>query len=205
MAEEKETLTKEEKKKAKKDVKKGLKSMGKAAGGLLAEFKAFISKGNVVDMAIGVVIGAAFSAIITAVVNGIIMPIITLAVPSGGIDGLVTVLNHSAALVQGTPEANRTVISYWGNQYYADTVNVINWGAIINAVIYFLAVALILFIILKVFTTLKAQREKLEAIKLEKHYEKHPEDRPVVKEEVKGPTQEELLQQILDELKSKKK
>lgn len=67
------------------------KKNGKAKGkGLWAEFKAFISKGSVLDMAVGVVIGGAFSAIVTAAVN-ILLSVCTWAVP-GGLKGLVTVL-----------------------------------------------------------------------------------------------------------------
>ncbi len=65
-------------------------SMKKSVRGLWAEFKAFISKGSVLDMAVGVVIGGAFSAIVTAAVN-ILLSICTWAVP-GGLKGLVTVL-----------------------------------------------------------------------------------------------------------------
>ena len=59
-------------------------------GGLWSEFKAFISRGNVLDMAVGVVIGGAFSAIVTAVVN-ILLSVCTWGVP-GGLNGLITVL-----------------------------------------------------------------------------------------------------------------
>lgn len=58
--------------------------------GLIAEFKAFISRGNVLDMAVGVIIGGAFNAIVTSVVN-ILLSLATWAVP-GGLKGLVTVL-----------------------------------------------------------------------------------------------------------------
>lgn len=74
-------------KKEKKEKGKKLKNKGK---GIWAEFKAFISKGSVLDLAVGVVIGGAFSAIVTATVN-ILLSVCTWAVP-GGIKGLVTVL-----------------------------------------------------------------------------------------------------------------
>lgn len=74
-------------KKEKKEKGKKLKNKGK---GIWAEFKAFISKGSVLDLAVGVVIGGAFSAIVTATVN-ILLSICTWGVP-GGIKGLVTVL-----------------------------------------------------------------------------------------------------------------
>ena len=70
--------------------------MGKIKS-FFSDFKSFITKGNILSMAVGVVIGAAFSAIVNAVVNNILMPIVTLAVP-GGLEGFVTVLNPDKAL-----------------------------------------------------------------------------------------------------------
>ena len=74
-----------------KEEKRELKKQRKAAGeGLVNDFKKFITRGNVLDMAVGVIIGGAFNAIVTAFVN-ILMSICTWRVP-GGIKGLVTVL-----------------------------------------------------------------------------------------------------------------
>ena len=74
-----------------KEEKKALRAKKKAESkGLVAEFKAFIARGNVLDMAVGVIIGAAFNAIVTAFVN-ILMSICTWRLP-GGIKGLVTIL-----------------------------------------------------------------------------------------------------------------
>lgn len=58
---------------------------------LLKEFKAFITKGNVVDLAVGMIIGAAFTAIVTALVNNIFKPLIN-AIPMGDLQGLITML-----------------------------------------------------------------------------------------------------------------
>lgn len=58
---------------------------------LLKEFKAFITKGNVVDLAVGMIIGAAFTAIVTALVNSIFKPLIN-AIPMGDLQGLITML-----------------------------------------------------------------------------------------------------------------
>lgn len=169
---------------------------------LFEEFKKFISKGNVVDMAIGVIIGSAFSAIVTALVQKVLMPIITWAIPTGGMDGLVTILNGSKALA--TSETTN-VIYYWGVAYDKDIVNVINWGAVINAIIYFLAVALLLFTILKVFTFLKNKREAFKKAEEEKYYQKHPEERPKPVEPGKPqPTELEVLLEIRDALKETK-
>ena len=166
---------------------------------LFEEFKKFISKGNVVDMAIGVIIGSAVSAIVTALVQKVLMPIITWAIPTGGMDGLVTVLNGSKALA--TSETTN-VIYYWGVAYDKDIVNVINWGAVINAIIYFLAVALLLFTILKVFTFLKNKREAFKKAEEEKYYQKHPEERPKPVDPGKPqPTELQVILEIRDALK----
>lgn len=161
------------------------------------EFKAFISKGSIMDLAVGVVIGGAFTAIITAMVQGILMPIITLAVP-GGIEGFVTVLNPQEA----TATADTVnVISYYGVNYNADIVNVIKWGTFINAVIYFLIVAFILFVILKVVKYLEKKAKALEA-KLQPEEEAPapaPAPAPVIPEDIL------LLREIRDSLKKEKK
>lgn len=186
----------------KKDKKVSLHKVGKSANGIFADFKKFISKGNIVDLAIGVVIGAAFSAVITALVQGIIMPLITLAIPSGGIDGLVTVLNHEQALAPvGTDAA--AIVVYWGVPYLKNIVNVINWGTFINALLYFLIVAIILFTIMRVYVAIKKKGDTLINAQLEKYYKKHPDERPLAP--APKPTELELLQQILDEIKANKK
>ena len=59
-----------------KNIKEKLSKVSEKGGGLLAEFKEFAMKGNVIDMAVGVVIGAAFGKIVTSLVNDIIMPLI---------------------------------------------------------------------------------------------------------------------------------
>lgn len=90
----------------------------------------------------------------------------------------------------------------YGNNYYYNNSSLINWGDLINAVISFLIVAIVLFIVVKVINTMRARREKLEAEALEKYYEAHPEERPVPPEPGKpAPTETELLTKILDELK----
>ncbi len=124
---------------------------------LWQEFKKFIARGNVIDMAIGVIIASAFSAIVNSIVNNILMPLVTIAVPQG-LDGLVTVLNPEAAKVT---EATSNKVAYWGVTYDADVVNVINWGVFINAVINFFIIAIVLFLILKIFTSLNNKRKEL--------------------------------------------
>ena len=86
MTKEEKIALKEQKRAARKEARKN----GKGIKGLIAEFKAFISRGSVVDMSIGVIIGGAFSAIVTAFTS-ILMSVCTWGLP-GGISGLVTVL-----------------------------------------------------------------------------------------------------------------
>lgn len=180
---------------------------------LIQSFKKFISRGNVVDMAVGVIIGGAFQAIINALVQGVLMPVIALAVPQGGLDGIVTVLNawpkgqggdlyggSWLRVFDGTYDAATEVV-YWNNVYDKAIVNVINWGALINALIYFFIVAIVLFTILQTFTFVSKKRKEFEAQQLEAYYVKHPEERPIPKEvPPKKPTQEELLSDIKDQL-----
>lgn len=103
------------------------------------EFGQFIKKGNIVDMAIGVIIGTAFSAIVTALTDKIIMPFINLLLlligAGEGLSSCYTYL-RKAYLTDGTIDL--------ANSIYID------WGAFITAVINFFIIALTLFIILKV-------------------------------------------------------
>ena len=101
------------------------------------EFKKFISRGNVVDLAVGVIIGGAFSAIVTALTNQILMPLINwfLAVVTGGkgMEGAVTMLRPYE--VDGVIDMSQSIY--------------IDWGAFIAAIINFLLIALVLFLIVK--------------------------------------------------------
>lgn len=162
---------------------------------LFKEFKEFISRGNVMDLAVGMIIGAAFTAIITAVVNGILKPLINLIPISE--TGLQTVLRE--AVVDG----NGNVVT---------EALILDWGAVISAIITFLLTALVLFIIVKAFNTMKKKaeeaKEKAEkALKDKKAKEEAPaEEAPVeetpVEEEPKETT-EDILKQILAELQKK--
>ena len=92
-----------------------------------------------------------------------------------------------------------------GTTYTYNMSAVIDWGALINAVLSFIIIAIVLFIIVKVANSAARKKEELKAKELEKYYEKHPEERPApVEPGVPAPTQEELLTQIRDILKAKK-
>lgn len=105
---------------------------------LIKEFKAFISRGSVMDLAVGMIIGAAFTAIITAVVNGVLKPLINLIPLSE--TGLQTILRHAVVDDEGNILTEALVL---------------DWGAVISAIITFLLTALVLFIIIKAYN--KAQ------------------------------------------------
>ncbi len=183
------------------------------------EFKTFIARGNVLDMAVGVVIGGAFSAIVTALVN-ILLSVCTWAVP-GGLKGLVTVLPAANDMQRGMNEsiglgqsfeasklhdlgvalaqanyqkeieadanyllnnpnliesAKTTILSKYdlhGTMYTYKLSAVIDWGTFINAIISFLIVAFVLFLIVKAFNKLKEAQEKAKA-KVEAKVKKAP-------------------------------
>ncbi len=173
-------------------MKRNKKKKGK---GIIGEFKEFITRGNIIDLAVGVIIGGAFSTIVKALTNNIIMPLINRIVYQAtggkGID-LVTALNSEERfLADGT--ANPKFIG-------------IDWGIFINAVIDFLLIALVLFALVKIINTIRTRKEALDAKMLEKYYEKHPEERPVepAPEEPK-PTELDVLNEIRDLLKENQK
>ena len=129
--------------------------------GFFGEFKEFITRGNVMDMAVGVIIGGAFTAIVTALTGGILQPLINWLI--GGKGGF-----EAARTILGDPVYMETEV---GGQIvkqidWAKT-NFIDWGAFISAIINFLLVALILFIIIKVINSVHRKgveaKEKLEA------------------------------------------
>lgn len=124
----------------------------KAIKKLWAEFKKFITRGNVIDLAVGVVIGAAFTAIVTSLTNDIIMPLINWAVggEENGISSLCTVLK-GVYIDDGM-----------GNQVL-DIENslVINRGTLIQAVLDFILIAIVVFAIVKIINTIRDAGTKL--------------------------------------------
>ena len=162
--------------------------------GLIKEFKEFISRGSVLDLAVGMIIGAAFTAIITAVVNYVLKPLISL-IPLGQSGTFKTVLKPAVAEVVNA-EGEILVAAQ-------DEIAIL-WSEVISAIITFLATALVLFIIVKAINTAKAKAEKakaeLEAKKQAEEPAPEPEPapvEPVVPEDIK------LLSEIRDLLKAK--
>lgn len=192
--------------------------MGKFNGkekikGFFKDFKAFISRGNILDMAVGVIIGGAFSAIVTALTNRILMPLINLIVftcTGGSSVNLITVLNGKEYLVDVA-----------GEMVVNPECIYIDWGTFIIAIIDFLLIAIVLFTIIKIIMNAQGYMSKAKAEKPTKEEKKvlkeqgvDMKDRKAVlaatkelreKNKVEAPapkpTQEELLTAILAELK----
>lgn len=121
------------------------------------EFKAFITRGNVIDLAVGMIIGAAFTAIVTALVNGVFKPLID-AIPMGDISGLITMLRPAYMVDETT---GKTVVDLANSVY-------INWGDLIMAIISFFITAIVLFLIIKAINTFRENAEKLKGEKIDK-------------------------------------
>lgn len=120
------------------------------------EFKEFITRGNVIDLAVGMIIGAAFTAIVTALVNGVFKPLIN-AIPMGDMSGLITMLKPAYML-----DADANKVLDLANSIY------INWGDLIMAIISFFITALVLFLIIKAINTVRSNAEKLKGAKIDK-------------------------------------
>lgn len=166
--------------------------------GFFTEFREFITRGNILELAVGVIIGAAFSTIVTALTNKIIMPLINLIVNAAtggkGIN-LITILN-------GEPQ----FVDIAGVQTLNEKCIYIDWGVFIEAILNFILIALVLFLIVKAANSIAKKKAELDAKMLEEHYKKHPEDRPLPPEEVPPtPTELDVLNEIRDLLKEKKK
>ncbi len=207
----------------------------KKGPGLWAEFKEFINRGNAFMLAVGVVIGGAFSAIVNAFVNmlmslatwpvpgGLAGLVTVLPALTDGQKGLAGVGQKFAAAeynniatqigtdagaadpaLYGATLINGNYVKYGTNFYFKGSA-IINWGALINAIISFIIIAIVLFIIVKVMNTAARKREEMKAKAQEAYYEKHPEERPVPPEPGKPePTELDYLKRIADALDKKK-
>ncbi len=139
---------------------------------MLNEFKDFIAKGNVMDMAVGIIIGAAFTAIVTSLVDDLINPIIGLF--TGGLDftNNYAVLSGEVpggASLEAAREAGASVFAY---------------GSFIMAIINFLIIAFVVFMLVRYVNKVKEAAEKKEE----------------VAEEPAGPSELDLLTEIRDAL-----
>ena len=142
--------------------------------GFIKEFKEFAVKGNVMDMAVGVIIGGAFGKIVTSLVNDVLMPVIGKL--TGGIsftDLFINLGDGNYQTLAAAQEAGAAVLAY---------------GQFIQNIIDFVIVAFCIFMMIKGMNKLNKKKE---------------EPKPAEPEAPKGPTQEELLAEIRDLLKKK--
>ncbi len=136
------------------------------------EFKAFISKGNVMDMAVGVIVGGAFAAITGSLVSNIITPLLAVAFNSPNTDAL------NITLRPATEEAEAIVLGF---------------GTLLGAILNFIIIAFVLFCVIRAFNKAKDLAEKA----------KKKEEEEAKAAEPPKPTTEELLTEILEELRKK--
>ena len=142
------------------------------------EFKTFITRGNVMDMAIGVIVGGAFGAITSSLVSDVVTPLLAFLFKSPNTDALNITL-RAADEAAGTEAV------------------VLGLGTFLGAIINFLVIAFVLFSVIKAMNKAREMSEKLMKKKKE-------EEEASAAAEPAGPTSEELLSQILEELKKKK-
>ncbi|MBE5733418.1 MAG: large conductance mechanosensitive channel protein MscL [Clostridiales bacterium] len=120
------------------------------------EFKKFITRGNVVDMSVGVIVGSAFTAIVNGMGNFVLKPIINwilaLIFGSNSLDGILTYLKK----VEITDTATGITTVDLTKSIYID------WGSLINAIINFLIIAFVLFTIVKIINGMKDNNEKFK-------------------------------------------
>ena len=124
--------------------------------GFRKEFREFIARGNILDMAVGIIIGGAFTAIVNALCNNILKPIINkvlaLIFGADSLTGIYTFLSTAYT----TDETGAQIIDL-ANSIYID------WGTCINAIINFLLTALVLFLIIKAVMKVSKLREEAKA------------------------------------------
>ena len=126
------------------------------------EFKKFITRGNVVDMAVGVIVGSSFTAIVNGLSNFILKPIINwLLALIFGADSLTKIHTMLKAAYTLDDAGNKVVDAATG-EYVIDLANsiYIDWGSFINAVINFFLIALVLFTIVKIINKVREERKE---------------------------------------------
>ena len=152
-------------------------------GKFLEDFKAFALKGNVIDMAVGVIVGGAFGKIVTSLVNDIIMPVITLCTGGTGFENMKFVIKHG---IPATEEGQAAVEEV-----------AVHYGTFIMNIVDFFIIALSIFVAIRVTMKFKEKWEKPEPPKEE------PAPEPSKEEVLLGEIRDLLKQQNTD-LESKK-
>lgn len=114
---------------------------------LFNEFKKFINRGNVVDLAVGMIIGSAFTAIVNSLVKGILTPLINWIPGADGTGALQTVLRQAVLDAEGNVVTEALIL---------------DWGSVISAIITFLCTAAVLFLLVKLFNKIKETGAKVK-------------------------------------------
>lgn len=117
-------------------------------GKFLTDFKEFAMKGNIVDMAVGVIIGGAFGKIVSSLVNDIIMPIVSLATPGDGIANMKYVITEGSPAADGVAAVEEVAINY---------------GQFIMNIVDFFIIAFSIFVALRVIMKFKKKEEEAPA------------------------------------------
>ena len=149
-----------EAKERKRRIKEQRKMLKEKRDGFFKDFKKFITKGNIVDMAVGVIVGSAFTAIINALSNGILKPVINWIIASiMNTESLSEVYTY-LQVAYPVDETGAQVIDL-ANSIYID------WGTFVNSIINFLMIAMTLFIIARIARHIvtKANARELAAAK----------------------------------------
>lgn len=144
-------------------------------GKFLTEFKEFAMKGNVIDMAVGVIIGGAFGKIVTSLVNDIIMPVVGIA--TGG----VNFKDHKILLKAAETAADGTVIN---------PEVMLTWGVFVQSIVDFLIIAFCIFVAIRWMNKLKKATIKAK------------EEAPAAAAPAEPTKEEQLLTEIRDLLKA---
>lgn len=117
-------------------------------GKFIQDFKEFALKGNVIDMAVGVIVGGAFGKIVTSLVNDIIMPIITIITGNGGFENMKYVIKEGSPAVDGVAAVEEVAINY---------------GTFIMNIVDFFIIALSIFVALRVTMKFMKKEKEVEA------------------------------------------
>jgi large conductance mechanosensitive channel len=150
--------------------------MGKKSS-IIGEFKTFISRGNVMDLAVGLIIGSAFTAIVSSLVNDIVMPIVGTVLGGVNFTDLKFVIRHATA------DKAQLAIAY---------------GNFLQAVVDFLLIAFVVFILVKTLNSFRLKSEQLLKLKEEEEEKAAPSQEVVVPQDIL------LLTEIRDLLKKER-
>jgi large conductance mechanosensitive channel len=156
------------------------------------EFKIFITRGNVLDLAVGVIVGGAFTAIVNGLSNFILKPIINwllvLLIGGDGLEGAITMLSPAYVLAE-----DGTILRNEMNEKVIDLANsiYIDWGAFISSIINFLLVAFTLFVIVRAMNNVARAREQAkleitEEVTIKRAIRRIAREEQVTKKQAKG-------------------